>query len=202
VKDKQMKKDKMSRRDFLKLSLLSLGAGFLAACKQVVKPLANAVATFTATPSKTNTPTSTKTNTPEPTSTEMQTPTPTEIPCFRLLSPENGAKLPAVGKVTFSWEAMQGAILYKLEITLPSNQSVIFETDKMSRDQYLEAFSMGGKYQWQVSAFDTNSTVICTSEPFVFEKDIYTPPHNNGGGNDDGSGSDGPITTINQITVG
>lgn len=198
-----MKKDKISRRDFLKLSLLGLGAGFLAACKQAVKPLANAISTFTATPSKTNTPTPTQTNTP--TATATQTSTPTEIPCFHLLSPENKAKLPTIGKVTFSWEAMQGATIYKLEIILPSNQSVIFETDKTSRDQYLEAFSMGGKYQWKVSAFDINSTVICIAEPFVFEKNAYTPPQNNGGGNDDsgmgsdGSGSDGSSGTINDI---
>ncbi len=188
-------KDKVSRRDFLKMTLLGIGAGFLTACKQVFKPAINTIATLTATPSKTNTPLPSETKTP--TSTPTQTPTPTEIPCFRLLSPENGAKLNPIGKVTFSWETMQGAITYKIEITLPSSQSVFFETNDTSRDQYIEAFSMGGIYQWKVTAFNANGEVICSTEPFTFEKPEYNPPpqnQNNGSGDDSEGGDDGGNT--------
>jgi uncharacterized membrane protein YgcG len=186
-----MRKDKISRRDFLKVTLLGLGAGFLAACKQVVKPIANVVATFTATPSKTNTPTPTKINTPTATSTKTQTPTPTKIPCFTLLSPENGAKLPAVGKITFSWEVMQGAVLYQIQFTFPSEQVITFETETTNSTRYIESFLAGGTYNWKVTAFDSNDLVICTTEPFTFEKPAYVPPKNNGGdgNNSDGSGS-------------
>lgn len=191
-----MSKDKFSRRDFLKVTLLGIGAGLLAACKQAVKPLANAVATFTATPSKTNTPFPTESNTPTATPTETQTPTPTEIPCFRLLLPENDIKLPAVGKITFSWEAMQEATLYKLEIIFPSGQSVIFETNNTTRDQYIEAFVMGGKYQWKVTAFDIGGIEICSAESFTFEKPEYNPPaQNNGGGGENDGGGDNTSTS-------
>lgn len=196
-------KDKVSRRDFLKMTLLGIGAGFLAACKRVVTPAVNAVATLTATPSKTNTPLPTETNTP--TSTPTETPTPTEIPCFRLLSPESGAKLPATGKVTFSWEAMQGAVIFKLEIILPSKQSVFFDSDKTSRDQYIEAFGMGGVYQWKVTAFNTSGEIICAAEPFTFEKPEYSPPsqnQNNGGGDEGDGDSDGGGNTVGGPIVG
>ena len=196
-------KDKVSRRDFLKITLLGIGAGFITACKQVFKPAINTIATLTATPSKTNTllPSETKTSTSTPT----QTPTPTEIPCFHLLSPENGAKLPTVGRVTFSWEAMQGATIYKLEIIFPSMQSVFFETIDRNRDQYIEAFSMGGTYQWKVTAFNANGEVICSAESFTFEKPEYNPPsqnQNNSGGDDGGSNGDDGGNTVGGPVVG
>ena len=181
-------KDKFSRRDFLKMTLLGIGAGFLAACKQVIKPAVNAVATLTATSTKTNTPFPTETNTP--TSTPPETPTPTEIPCFRLLSPENGAKLPAVGKITFSWETMQGAVRYQIQFTFPSGQVISFDSENTSNTRYIESFIAGGIYAWQVIAIGGDGQEICIAEPFTFEKPAYAPPQNNGG-SDDGSGVDG-----------
>jgi hypothetical protein len=169
---------KFSRRDFIKATLLSLGAAFLAACKKLVNPTSTPVATATST--NTDTPEPTATKTPTPTSTETPTPTetatPTEIPCFRLLTPENGATLKPLGRVTFSWEAMPGAENYKLEIILPTNQPVVFETPKTSRDQYIEVITMGGVFHWQVTALDANSSIICTTEPFTFTKPEYVPP--------------------------
>jgi hypothetical protein len=174
-----MSKDKISRRDFLKLALTGLGA-FLASC--MPRPAQ--------TPTPTSSPTSTNTSTPGPTSTKVptQTPTPTELPCFRLLTPENGAKLNPAGKITFSWAAMPGVTNYKLEIIFPSGQSVTFETNNTNRDQYLEALSLGGTYQWKVTAFDANGAVICTAEPFSFEKAAFVP-NQNGGGGDGGDNS-------------
>ncbi len=187
-----MKKDKASRRDFLKVTLLGIGAGLLAACKRLVKPVADVLPTLTATPSKTNTPLPTKTNTPSPTPTETNTPsptpTPTETPCFQLLTPENNKELEPIGKVIFSWEAMPGAVAYELKIIFPSKKNVIFQTSETSRAQYIEAISMGGEFHWQVSAFDTKGTMLCTTETFTFEKPEYiiptSKPKSKGGGGD------------------
>lgn len=185
-----MKKDKISRRDFLKVTLLGIGASFIAACKLLFKPITTVLPAFTATPSQTNTPLPTETNAPTATPTETQTPTPTEIPCFRLLAPENGVKLPAIGKVTFLWEDMQGATHYQIQFTLPNGQVVSFDVESISNTRYIESFLAGGLYTWQVIALDDNNVVICVAEPFKFEKPAYVPPQNNGGGND-GSGAVG-----------
>jgi hypothetical protein len=171
-------KNEFSRRDFIKATLLSLGAAFLAACEKLVNSTSIPVATATST--NTDTPEPTATGTPPPTSTETPTPTetatPTEIPCFHLLTPENGATLKPLGRITFSWEAMPGAVNYKLKIILPTNQPVIFDTPKTSRDQYIEAMTMGGLFHWQATALDANSSIICTTEPFTFTKPEYVPP--------------------------
>ena len=173
----------LSRRDFLKLTLTGLGATFLAACGHALG--------IPATPSPTLTPTSTDTPAPTatstPTSTPTDTPSPTPIPCFKLLTPENGTKLPALGKVTFSWEAMPGATRYQLQITLPSGQLVPFDVEGTSSTRYLESFLLAGIYQWTVIAFDSNSASICSAESFTFDKPEYVPPtptkEDGGGGN-------------------
>jgi hypothetical protein len=178
-------KDKISRCDFLKLALTSIGA-FLASC------LPRAAQT----PAPTLTPTSTKTDTIEPTSTNTptstptETPTPTAIPCFHLLTPDNGAKLNAIGKVTFSWEAMQGAIRYQLQFIFPSGQVVSFDVENNNNTRYIESFIAGGIYTWQVIALDVNDASICITEPFNFEKP-ESPTHNNPGGGDGGGDTTG-----------
>jgi hypothetical protein len=171
-------KEKLSRRDFFKITLLSLGAAFLAACERLVNPTSTPIAKATST--NTTTPEPTASETPTPTSTATPTPTetatPTEIPCFHLLTPENGATLRPLGRVTFSWTAMSGATNYNLEIILPNNQPVVFETANTSRDLYIEVFHMGGVFHWQVTAVDANNSIICTTEPFPFTKPEYIPP--------------------------
>jgi len=194
-------KPRFSRRDFLKFSLLSLGGAFLAACERALKPtpgLPTETSVALTDPSTPLPPTATGTSAPTP--TEPQPATRTALACFILLAPPDGSKLKATGKATFAWEAMPGAVKYRLSVILPSGQEVIFETDQISRDQYLEALRTGGKYQWQVTALDANGTVICTAETFTFEKPEYTPPaptktKKSGGNDDDGepgpSGTDG-----------
>jgi hypothetical protein len=185
-------KDKVSRRDFLKAALLGIGAGFITACEWFVKPFVNISPSVTITPSNTSTIESISPDTP--TSTPTETPTPTEIPCFHLLTPENGAKLPVVGKITFSWEAMQGAVRYQLQFTLPSGQVVSFDVESISNTRYIESFLAGGIYTWQVIALDSSSAIVCISEPFTFEKPAYASPQNNGGDGGDTSGG-GPSTS-------
>ncbi len=65
MKTKRMK-IKFSRRDFLKMSLLSLGAAFLAACEQLVKLTPTSLPALKVTPSDTVPPQPTYTSTPEP----------------------------------------------------------------------------------------------------------------------------------------
>ena len=192
-----MKKPQISRRDFLKLTWTSLWGLVLAACK---------IGTD-ATPSPTPVPTATDTPSPEPqndaasveaepspTNTPTETPTQTPIPCFKLLTPENGTELENIGKVTFSWEAMQDAGKYMLEFTLPTGQPLVFETTETSITRYIESFTLGGEFLWKVTAFDQQNNLICISTPFSFSKPASaspTPEKEKGdGGNDASSGID------------
>ena len=181
-----MRKNNLSRRDFLKLTLTSLTATFLTACGRALGIPATSSPTLT--PTSTDTPQPTATN--APTSTPTDTPSPTPIPCFKLLTPENGTTLPAIGKVTFSWEAMPGATRYQLQITLPSGQVVPFDVEGTSNTRYLESFLTAGIYQWLVIAFDSSGVVICKADPFTFEKEKAPVQNDNGGGNST-SGSPG-----------
>ena len=132
--------------------------------------------------------------TEEPIVTEEPTEAPTETPiaCVTLLSPVNGVEIPPVGKVTFSWTALDEAGKYILNIILPTGDIVPFETDQTVYDRYMEAFVFGGEYQWQVIAQDINGSEICVSEVAKFDKSAYTPPQQpKDTGNDDGNNNDG-----------
>ena len=156
-----MKKPPLSRRDFLKTSWTSLWGLILAACKIETEetPTATPTQTATNTPTPTSTSTSTPTNTPTPTATN--TPTETPIPCFKLLTPEDGAKLDTIGRVSFAWEEQFGAKSYKLEITLPNEyvEEKIVEATVFER--YLESLPLAGEYHWQVTALSDNESIIC-----------------------------------------
>jgi hypothetical protein len=167
-----MKKDKLSRRDFLKLALSSLGA-FLASCMPRVTeeaPVETPVPTASNTPAPSETPSPSATPAPTETPTPTASPTATDIPCFQLLTPEDGAKLPAIGRVTFAWEAMAGAARYQLQFIFPGGQFVFFESDNNRQARYIEAFSAGGTYIWQVVAIDENDLIICSTASFTFDK--------------------------------
>jgi hypothetical protein len=193
-------KRNISRRDFLKVMLTSVGA-FLASCLPQATgndPPEGILPTETPTEPpeieepvlNNNVPEGGDEDPPEPEPTETPTEVPTEEPfCIQLLTPENEAILPMVGKVTFSWEPMPGAEVYLLEITLPNGTVVPFETQLTYRDQYIEAFTMGGIFTWQVSAFDAKSILLCTSDVFSFEKPAFEQQKNNGGREGDGNGT-------------
>ena len=131
--------------------------------------------------------------TEEPIVTEEPTETPTESPiaCVTLLSPVNGVEIPPIGKVTFSWTAIDEAGKYVLNIILPSGDIVPFETDQTFHDQYMEAFSIGGEYQWQVIAQGKNGSEICASEFAVFNKSAYQQPQTNNENNNDSNNDSG-----------
>jgi len=73
--------------------------------------------------------------TQEPIETEPPQTEPPELACATLLNPEKGVELPAVGKVTFSWEPVADASLYILKFTLPTKGIVEFETDEVTKDR-------------------------------------------------------------------
>jgi hypothetical protein len=73
------KNNNLSRRDFLKVTVLGMSATFLAACGRALKITPPLPATLTLT--STNKPQPTATNTP--TSTPTDTPTATPIPYFK-----------------------------------------------------------------------------------------------------------------------
>ncbi|MCC6299079.1 MAG: hypothetical protein IT314_07255 [Anaerolineales bacterium] len=131
--------------------------------------------------------------TEEPIVTEESTEAPTETPivCVTLLTPVNGVEIPPVGKVTFSWTALNEAGKYVLNIILPSGDIVSFETDQTSHDQYMEPFSMGGEYQWQVITKGKDGGEICLSEVYYFNKSAYNPPKDKDNGGNDGSDNNG-----------
>ncbi len=144
--------------------------------------------------------------TEEPIVTEKPTETPIETPiaCLTLLTPVNGVEIPPVGKVTFSWTEIGEAEKYILNIILPSGDIVPFETNQTFYDRYMEAFSTGGEYQWQVIAQDKDGSEICVSDVAKFDKSAYQPPQSNNsndgnsnsengdGGNDGGGGCTDP----------
>ena len=110
--------------------------------------------------------------TQKPTATESPTHVPgtTTPSCVTLLTPLDGAQLPALGRITFSWDPRPEALSYALNIVMPSGQTVSFETQETSREQYIDVFSAAGQYQWKVIAQDRKRQEICSSE-FATGKD-------------------------------
>jgi len=120
------------------------------------------------------------------TPTETPTPTATPFVCAKLISPENGLELPAVGKVTFAWESIAGAVSYLLNFTLPTGDIVTFETDETNKDRYMEAFGMSGEFEWNVAALNVNKNEVCISETALFTKPAKTNNSNGGNGGSEG----------------
>ena len=118
--------------------------------------------------------------TQEPIATESPTKAPSQTPpsCVTLLTPLNGTEIPAMGAVTFSWSPMDEATFYVLTLILPSGSTVSFDTKQTFRGQYMEAFAIGGSYQWKVTAIaqDRKRNEICSSELAAFSKPASAQP--------------------------
>ena len=173
-----------------KVVILVLLGILLSSCVQETVTQEDEVVEVTTEEITTEEPESQPITTEEPVATEAPTEAP--IACITLLSPIDGIEIPPVGKVTFSWTPMNEAGKYVLNIILPSGDIVLFETDQTFHDQYMEAFSIGGEYQWQVVAQGEDGSEICVSEIVKFNKSAYTPPQNsiNSGSNDGGENGD------------
>ena len=217
---------KISRRDFLKSLLALTSAAALSACKRVdLTPSAPAVLpaqpsqlpaptdtpqptpapSVTPTPTETTAPTAT--DTAAPTSTDTLTPTPVLV---RLLAPQDGAVLPALGRVSFSWEPFAGAADYLLEITNPSGNTFTNKTEKTQIDRYIQSLPWAGEYTWRVLATDAGGTELASSLPWRFSKPFSpteepTEPSDGMGGDGIGgsaSGGSSSSTTDSGSTAG
>lgn len=120
--------------------------------------------------------TATHTSTREPINTLV-----TATACTSLRTPEDKANVPVVGKITFAWEAIPDANLYDLQITMPNGSSMNFKSDDTQIIRYAESTPMGGEYQWQITAYNANEGLICTSDPFRYTKPEYVKPSRGGG---------------------
>lgn len=172
---------------------------------------------ITPTPTEEGEPTATATFTPKPAQadvvpevedlepTETFTPEPAVsdneeiLECTELLTPEDGAELGASGAVTFSWEPVDGAVLYQLYILFPSEVDLTFELAETSITRYTEAFSMhpayhqGGVHQWNVTALNAKGEIICSSDFFTFTKPDSTSASGDAPQGDGGDG-ESPLT--------
>lgn len=113
---------------------------------------------------------------PTPTSTATVTPTPTASAspaagcALQLISPANGASLPAFGEVVFRWNPQPGAVEYRLQIISINGAVNTFSTAEASLSRYLESLTTAGTYSWQVSALGADGQVICSAGSFTFTK--------------------------------
>ena len=166
-------RNRLAQAHFIGLNVLVLGAVNLVACQSDLG--------ITATSTHLPTPTYTaKPPTPSP-SPPPPTRTPTAVPCLSLLEPASAAELPALGKVFFSWEAMQGAVMYQLRIAQPDGQVLTWEVPDLAVPRYMESFPAAGRYIWQVAAIDASGQLICTTETFTFSKPEPDRPVKPGG---------------------
>jgi len=136
------------------------------------------------TPSPTDKPTETPTPIPSATHTQTNTFTPSYTPtqvCLNMLSPQNGAQFSESGHVRFEWEPTIGAVIYRLEITLPDGKTESSETFMTIADRYLHMYPTGGTYTWKVVALNNLKGILCIAGPFNFNKVawIITPVFEN-----------------------
>lgn len=157
-----------NKHHFLLVSLLLLGG----ACSslppatqlQAAKTEIPVTGTARGAPSEASVPASA---TPAPT---IKTLVPTSNTCFELLTPESNAEIPAVGKISFTWQALPNAARYLLEITLPNESIASFRTGDTKISRYAESTAMGGIYQWKVTAFNAADEILCTAGPSSYSK--------------------------------
>jgi hypothetical protein len=104
------------------------------------------------------------------------TPPAPEGECFQLTGPEAGIELPETGTQTFTWTELPGRYKYIIMLTAPdgSETSKIVFTNSYTLP--LESLLLGGEYQWQVTAYDSNIKPMCTAGPFTFTKPGSTAP--------------------------
>ncbi|MBT3190725.1 MAG: hypothetical protein HN736_04305 [Anaerolineae bacterium] len=125
--------------------------------------------------------------------------TPTSVPCVELLSPLDLADLPAEGKVIFSWTPLDDAETYSLNFIFPDGLTLRFETNKTTKNRYMDGFSMhpaynqSGEHQWYVTALNAASEGLCQSDFFIFTKPVLgNAPQGDNDGSDGGLGEGPP----------
>lgn len=96
--------------------------------------------------------------------------------CFDLLTPENNAELPSIGPINFTWQPMQDAARYIVEIKLPNGNTLPFKTSDTKLRRYAESTAIGGTYEWQVTAYDAAGATLCTAGPLGYLKPELSKP--------------------------
>jgi hypothetical protein len=120
--------------------------------------------------------TPTFTITPSPTATVTNTPTATAQNCFNLIAPKNGAILPEVGEVIFSWSPMPGAANYVITFTAPDSTTNKKTLPGSTLHFDIGSLYSGGTYTWKVDAYDAAGKSICTAPEFTFKKPVSPTP--------------------------
>jgi hypothetical protein len=108
------------------------------------------------------------------------------VSCFDLLTPENNAELPSIGRIDFTWQPLQDAALYVLEMKLPDGTTVPFKTTDTRLRRYAESTAVGGTYEWQVTAYDASGETLCTAGPLSYFKPGLSKPEKNKPGSQSG----------------
>lgn len=93
--------------------------------------------------------------------------------CMGILGPSSDSDYGAFGPVEFEWEPQAGADYYIVEFTLPTDppKLIQFRSDDTSMTRYIENLPPGGGYSWNVTAYGSDGTAICTSASQEFTKE-------------------------------
>jgi hypothetical protein len=139
----KLKKQTLSRRDFLKATGVMAGSVLLSACSEYIQEISTSTPTVSLTSTKTLTPT--PTNTPEPTATYTPTETPTpqiELPFTQ--DANNQIVLTPDGRARFNWEAPMSQMPTIQEIAKQLNAEPWSPEFFRKWHRFLESVSVGG----------------------------------------------------------
>ncbi|MCS7010863.1 MAG: FecR family protein [Anaerolineales bacterium] len=109
--------------------------------------------------------------------TKPGTPVPTHEPstCVSLLSPANGASLPGMGAVEFTWSAHPQAARYLINFVSPNGFLTTIPEISTTHTRYMESLPMAGQHTWWVTVLDSSLREICSSQHFTFTKPQTKP---------------------------
>jgi hypothetical protein len=126
--------------------------------------------TQTATATTTATATASMTTTLTQTVTATGTSVPPAPPCLVPLLPPEDNSFGSFGKISFSWESNIEAASYTVIVTAPNGTVMTFPVKTNEYSRWIESFSWGGEFTWQVAALDANGNTLCLSKPMRFTK--------------------------------
>lgn len=133
-------------------------------------------ATTTLTTTRESSATQTVTSTVIPSTTQTVTTTGTTAPaCLVPLAPPDSSSFGSFGQISFSWESNTDAASYAVVVTAPNGTLMTFPTNLTEYTRWIESFSCGGEFSWQVLAFDEEGNEICRSAYTKFTKPVTEP---------------------------
>jgi hypothetical protein len=93
-----------------------------------------------------------------------------QLSCLSLLSPADGEWVRAYGLLSYEWEPWPEAASYRIAITVPNGWVMELDQEGCGQKRQMESLPEEGEYTWQVSALGADGEVMCTSQPFTFNK--------------------------------